>query len=462
MSKLKSLFISFFSVLLVGLIAGAFPIVSSAKGVADITGADVDNVNKIVMIRTDNYELNGFDLPGYWISVEANNVKVENCTTGRITFKPGLTGIVITGNTISVSGDIGVNVNINNCTITGNNIGGGVTFGVFLDGVSGCTVSGNTVTGATQQGIFTSNASNCSITSNTINSNAGNSSIYANHSTSLTIDGNILNNSGHYGIVLNYDNGSVVNNNQVLNSADQAVEGNHGDGILLEYSTGSQVTNNTVDGVKSAVEHWGNGIVVGHENSNISVIKNTVKNAGDHGIQVSYGSKTGILLKENTVTASGNQGINISRGASVDIISNKVYGNKGSGIVFDGSGEGNSVSGKVEGNDVYSNTASGIWCQYASVTVKSNNTHNNAAEGIRLEHSNNNVIENNTVSDNGADYGGIALWYSSATVSGNKVNLSSRKDSAIGIYVSDSSSATIKQNFPLTNFLICSSTIFGS
>ena len=208
-----------------------------------------------------------------------------------------------------------------------------------------------------------------------------------------------------------------------------------------------------MDGVRTALTDWGNGIIVGHDNTNVSLIGNDVRNIGNHGIQVSYASKVGILLKENTVTKSGKDGISLSRNSSADMIGNIVYDNIGHGIVYDGSANYNGqsgVSGLIENNECYSNTSCGIWVQQGNVTIKDNIVHDNGSEGIRTEFSQNAVIVNNIVTDNGKtgdkDYAGICLEYSSATISDNTVTKSEVNFSVRGIIIGGGSAATITRN----------------
>ncbi len=452
MNKVKRLLISFFSTALVLLAAGAFPIVSSAKGARDVpAGADVDVANKLIIIKQDNYSLDGYDLSGYWLSIQANNVTIKNCKTGRITADTaGKKGHVITGNTITNPGGNGVVLNKNdNCKVTNNTFSAGVNEAVLMDGVSGCQISDNKMDGVLTQSIWILNCSDCTIKGNTITNNDGNSSILADKCTRLTIDSNNISNSAHYGIVIYNDNGSALNNNIVNNSAAKAAVPNHGDGILIEYSNGVSLTGNTVDGVKSAQMDWGNGIIVGHDNTNITLKKNTVKNAGNHGIQVSYGSFTNILLEDNTVTQSGFVGVSISRGCAADMINNKVYENIGNGIVYDRHEDYNGkvgVQGNLTGNEVYSNTASGIWVSYGIVNLSGNKCHHNASEGIRIEQNSAATIESNTLNDNGSPYG-ISLWYNSNTsIIGNTIIKSTPDMDGFGIIVEGNSVSTIDQN----------------
>ena len=452
MNKVKHLLISFFSVLLVLFAAGAFPIVSSAaKGAGDVpAGADVDTNAKLIIVKTDNYTLDGYDLSGYWISIQANNVTIKNCKTGRITANTsGKKGHVISGNTIINPAGEGILLENDNCKVTGNTFGTGIDRAVFMNSVSGCQITDNKMDGVLEQSIWILSCSNCTIKGNVITNNDGNASISADECTKLTIESNDISNSAHYGIVIDHDNGSTLNKNKVKNSAVKAVGTSHGDGILIERSDGVTLTNNTVDGVKSAQTDWGNGIIVGHDNTNITLKKNTVQNAGNHGIQVSYGSFTNILLEENTVTKSGFVGVSISRGCAADMINNKVYDNIGNGIVYDGHEDYNGkvgVQGNLTGNEVYCNTASGIWVSYGVVNLNGNKCHHNATEGIRIEQNSAATIESNTLTDNGSHYG-ISLWYNSNTsIIGNTITKSAADMDGFGIIVEGNSVSTIDQN----------------
>ena len=442
--KIKSMV----SVLLIPflILVGCFSLLSikaEAKGAADAASLDgvyifPDTMTRIIIDKA-GVDLNGYDFSGYDVWIKADNVTVQNCKNiSFITTESGK-GIKILNNTIVGPCNNGIVIN-----------------------TSETTVSGNTLTGTGKdeggQGILLSKVSNCEVSNNTITGHKGGQSILIGECTNIKVVGNTIKDSYHYGMVVKGDNGSLVQDNKIINSAcdkSKLSKNNHGDGLAVNTGCkGTQIINNTVDGVGTLESHCGNGLIVADESTDILVKGNTINNSGYFGIQVTYGA-TKITLENNTVSKSGSDGINISRDSAADSIGNKVFesGSKydegGNGIVYDGHTHTDGkqyVNGSIKNNECYSNKRNGIFVQDANVTASGNNSHDNKESGIRVEGMGTSTYSNNTLSNNANHTGLHLLGTSNSTVTSNNIYKSSPDMTAIGIRLEENAVASLTNN----------------
>ncbi|MBR6384087.1 MAG: right-handed parallel beta-helix repeat-containing protein [Lachnospiraceae bacterium] len=422
------------SVLFFAVALGALSLKAEAKNAVDAcndcSSGKVYISGQRLVIEQEGHTLEGYDLNGYEVYIKADNVTVKKCS--NITYVTIPTGV-------------------KKATVTGNTIIGPTSNGVIVL-ANGAKVTGNTISGTSNCGIYADSVSECEISKNKISGNNGASSIRLNKCKKITLSENTVSNSLHYGITLIGDNSSVLKGNTVKNSARDASQlstAMHGDGILLDTGcTGTQLIDNKVDKVGSIQAHYGNGIIVGHDSVNIVLKGNTVSNAGWYGIQVTFTSQN-ISLENNTVYSSPDDGINISRDSYANLSGNKVYGNGGHGIVYDGHDHNASkerTKGTASKNECYSNAKCGIFITDANVTVSENNIHNNSWSGIRIEGACTTNITSNTLADN-TDHTGIHLLGSSNnTVSSNHIYKSSPDMNGVGIRLENSAQAEITNN----------------
>lgn len=394
------------------IVAGVMTIKAEAKGIAELKtllASDplaVDTTGKCVTVR-NSVTIDGYDLQGYKIQINAANVTIKNCTNVlSIDVPPGYfgSGAVISNNTI---------------TVIGNN-------GIGLIGVSNAKVTGNTISDS---------------------AGTGNASIYLDNCVSAVVEGNTITNSDHYGITVIHDDSSVIKNNVIKNSANGTLsKALHGDGILVnENCNRTEIIGNTIDTVKSGFADWGNGLIVA-KSSNVKVNNNIIVNAGNHGIQVTYQAQN-ITLSGNTVTNSGYQGVSVSRGASVNMENNTVSNNVGNGIVYDGNETSYGiVKGNISNNICKSNTGFGLYFMNCNVTVTGNKIETNTNCGIGVDAGCTTIIKSNTITDNGNIIGVSLTQNSVNTVEANKISLSSVNPEGIGIAIYNSASATINNN----------------
>ncbi len=404
------------------------PITAQAKSAADAAAA-YDGVDTSVLegvntlaVTKPGITLDGYDLTNYSVLINANNVTVKNCTNIKfVNILPNLSGVKVTG-----------------CTIVGPYSTG---VSILSDKVE---ISNNIITGTTNFGIYAENRKDCTISGNTISGNAGLYSMIIKNCSNMTISGNTIKDSALDGLRIEGDNGSVISKNKLTNSAAAGwTSSGHGEGLIIDANCkGTQVIENTVDGVKSGKAGYGNGIMVANS-TNITVKSNTINNAGNHGFQASYSAKN-VVFENNTVTMSGNDGVSISRGAEADCIDNKIYNNVGQGIVYDGH-EG-ATTGTVKGNEVYSNTEFGILLSGGTFTVADNKVGNNGSEGIRAVEASSGTISGNIVYDNASTVGMQFFTGTTFKASNNHIYKSSIDNEGYGIIVNAGSNVEVIGN----------------
>ncbi|MBR5067303.1 MAG: right-handed parallel beta-helix repeat-containing protein, partial [Lachnospiraceae bacterium] len=413
---------------------GLLSLKAEAKNASDAVTANPGGLVRVegseLIIEKDGVTLDGYDLNGYFVYINAKNVTLNKCS--NITY-------------------IKVLKNSKNITLSGNTVKGAADYGIIID-ADGTKVTENTITGTNICGIIAENVSDCTISKNKVSGNKGNSSIRVYQCERMTVSENTVSDSLHYGIVFIGDNGSTLKNNTVKNSAcdkTQLTINNHGDGILLDTGcNGTKVIGNKVDKVGSLQTSYGNGLIVGHDCVNVVVKDNEISNAGWYGIQVTYKAQN-ITVENNIVYNSPSSGISVSRDSSADLSGNKVYNNNAHGIVYDGQGhtDGNvRVKGTASDNECFGNKQCGIYIVDADIIVSNNNLHNNAWSGIRVEGSSETNIASNTIADNADATGLHLLGTSKNTVSSNYIYKSSPDLNSVGIRLEENSEANLVKN----------------
>jgi parallel beta-helix repeat protein len=141
-------------------------------------------------------------------------------------------------------GESVTNLQIINCTMTGNN-GGGLGGGPPATAAGTAfftksTITGNTVTGNGVQGIVISCCSGDTISNNVVSGNLGYGIVLRGNATNMSVLGNTVTGSTRDGIYLENCAGSVVTGNTVT--------GNTGRGINVITGAGATVSGNTLSG----------------------------------------------------------------------------------------------------------------------------------------------------------------------------------------------------------------------
>ena len=371
---------------------------ADAKGLDEIP-AEYNNqpgkiqYNESVIYIQCPYTLEGYDFGGRKVEIWSSGVIIKNCTNFSCIF---------------------TQPNLENLEISSNSSTGGY---FQIDHAKNSRIENNILRDA--------------------NAPTG-SAIHLNACTSIRVSGNQIIDSKKSGIWLEADSSSVISNNTVKNANSSA---SNGMGIVVNPgSRATKVIGNTVDTVKTGANPAdANGMVVSGSNM-IIVQENIVKNAGYHGIQVSY-EAMGITIDNNTVTNCGNEGITVSRGSSANVTNNTVKYNVGDGIVFDGSDRiYRTVTGEVSGNNSSENTEAGIHVLASEITVNANRFSKNGNAGMLVDDSSTVTVTNNTIDDNVGNANnrteyryGLRLINSKVTLNNNKVYMSANDANGIGI-----------------------------
>jgi parallel beta-helix repeat protein len=216
-----------------------------------------------------------------------------------------------------------------------------------------------------------------------------NQAIMSDTSYNVSIINNTLHNST-YGIVLEYSNGNTISDNTITD--------NRYRGIRVQFrSSDAIIENNTI------LRNGNRGISVYYYSNNNTIIGNMINENGGGddgcGVWVSY-SCDGTNIIDNTIQYNTNKGIDIRDGSiNTNITGNDVSYN-------DGLGFGNSNTIHIDGN---------IAAPCDSVIIKDNIVRDNPNIGnaaIYIWECSNNQIVNNTVTGHDGPQGVVSLCVS--------------------------------------------------
>lgn len=285
----------------------------------------------------------------------------------------GRSGAVIEGNTLNGNAGQGLLVYRSADTrITGNKIIGNKSDGILVHTESPAPkIDNNTVEGNTGDGIKTDNVASPEIVNNKVRAN--NVGIYVcrcenavvkgntteeNRDKGIYVEGKLDNQgafTGYYATIVENTvkadrlSGILVFHARALihkNTVSDTGVG-VGEGIVVQHSGNSIISENAISGVKRAAENTGNGIIVAENSADVMVYKNKVSNSGNKGIQVTYSSHN-VTVLANDVNQCGDEGITFSRGSDGAIAGNRVRQCATHGIINEDSNVktgGNYVSG---------------------------------------------------------------------------------------------------------------------
>jgi len=283
-------------------------------------------------------------------------------------------------------------ISANNVTISGFNITGAGSTGIYMSGVSGANITNNKLSGI-GCGVQMESSSGCNLINNTVIGSAQ-YGFYLDSSSNCTIAENTISDTVEEGILLEYSNYCALANNTISNSYDE--------GIYLYYSVNCNLTGNAVSGTN-------NGIDLSFS-SNCNITGNTVSNTEDDGIDLD--SSSNCNLTGNTVSNSMDDGIDLNSSSNCNLT-------------------GNTVSNTM--ND-------SIYLEYAeSCSLTGNAVSDSYCSGISLNMSESCILTNNTASN--VDYEGIYLWES-----GNCVLVGNAVEHSDGIYLEDSDECVLRNN----------------
>ncbi len=295
--------------------------------------------------------------------------------------------------------------------------------GIYLKAVTGGKVIDCNVE-STVMGIDISWCEQIEVSKNTI-INSKETGLQAMNVKNLVISDNWIWQSGRYGMFVDWDKSSVISGNTVNASALDPNRAGHGEGLVVRNAEGTRVENNKVTDVRSHIKNWGNGIIIA-ASKDISVQGNSVEDAGNHGIQVTYGSEH-VYLNNNTVDNSGNHGISVSRASTADITGGVINNTTGSAIVYDGHeayGGRTGVSGTVDGCEIDGSTGPGIHIEMAQAIVKNSIVKNSTGTGVLVHNNATATLSNNVIRQDEVDAtanGIVTNQAARVTLQGNRI-----------------------------------------
>lgn len=172
--------------------------------------------------------------------INANNVAVSgfNITGTNSTgiYLSGVSGANISNNKLSGIG-CGVQMESSgNCTLVNNTVNDSAQYGFYLQSSSNCTVANNTVTNVTGNGIYALFSSRCNLIENVI-SNTYYEGISLSFSDSCNLNGNIISNA---------EDGIYLYNSASCNLARNGVSNTYDDGIYMYNSSRCNLSSNTI------------------------------------------------------------------------------------------------------------------------------------------------------------------------------------------------------------------------
>ena len=287
--------------------------------------------------------------------------------------------------------------------------------------ISGITIDNNYIT-FYACGIHLYGTRNSSVTNNTITgtctSTKNDDSIFAEKNcTDINIDSNIMKNSGRYGIMVQRN--STVKN-ITNNSINKAIE----DGIKIYdgCTVKGNINNNTIASSKNY------GIFVQQKSTVSSIANNTITNSNKSGIKFYDNCTAKGAIHNNTIKDPKEYGIFVQKKCTVSAITNNTITNVSkSGIkIYDGS----TVTKDISGNSV-TNAENGVFIhQKSSVhAITDNIIDKSASDSIKL-YDKGNVkaeISRNTITNSAGRGISIQSISNNATVSGNKITVTTPK-----------------------------------
>ena len=300
------------------------------------------------------------------ISIEANNVSIENFTIFNSSY-----GIYVHNESFTLR-----NITISNCSIYHASKNG-----IKLDYVENGKIVNSTIfnISSLQEGIYFDHASNITIAGNKIhNVSEGICMMYSNNN--IIESNNICFNAFHGLILYHSNNNKIISNN---------VYGNDRRGIWITCSCNNSISSNHVYNNQE-------GIYVDSVSDNNTIYSNRVHNNSDTGIFIGNSENNTISLNE---IYENNIGINIFNAQRNYAENNTVFDNELWGIAMQYANN-NSIAYNIVYNQLSEWNSAGIIAYELSCynNISSNIVYNNTIDDIELwNNASHNIIWNNTV-----------------------------------------------------------------
>ncbi|MHC1754391.1 MAG: NosD domain-containing protein [Methanosarcina sp.] len=315
------------------------------------------------------------------------NVSVENISIRSFSGNPEDT-IVKRLNVLSHN----FKITANNVTISGFNITGTNSTGIYMSGFSGANITNNKLSGV-GCGVQIESSSRCSLTNNTIIDSAE-KGFYLDSSSNCTIADNTVSDTGEEGILLEYSDYCTLANNGISNTDSYGIYLYHSVNCIL---TGNTVSNTSDDGIHLSSSNY------------CTLANNTVSNSYDFGIYLYYSGNCN--LTGNAVSNTYADSIYLYYSSNCNLTGNTVSDGYDTGICLEES-ENCTLAGSTVSNFDYE----GIYLWESGSCVLTSNAVTNS-DGIYLDDSDECILRNNTAS---SGMYGIDLWDSeNCTLTGN-------------------------------------------
>lgn len=404
---------------------GKQAIVYIPKGVYNINDRILVNSNVYILFedgavinRSKNSSYKIFQLGGSQrgVFVPAKNVTIDggifngNSGTDSIIHMQDAENIIIKNSTLTENkaGKQGINiitsknVNIQNCTISGN-----AKNGIAISTSSVANLNGNNIFNNIERGIYISNKSKATIKNSTVTANemfgisADNSvlnmsgknkitknikhGIHITNGTVATIDSVNVNNNGLNNGYFGPTHGICVSNKGNLTLSNSNVTSNGWNGVSVSGESQAKIynsyfSNHGIGKIKGrkikSDDDCGHGIGISMGSTG-TIYNNKIEKNGGCGISVSYRAKADIY--NNIITTSGRHAIGLTRGAYVNVYSNVIKDNDYNGILISVGSSGDIHDNKTIDN----NKVNGVSVMDSSkCNIKNNSIKNNGLNAI--------------------------------------------------------------------------------
>jgi len=306
-------------------------------------------------------------------------------------------------------------INASNVTISGFNITGTNSTGVYMSGFSGANISNNKFSGI-GCGVQMESSTNCTLINNTVNDSAQ-YGFYLQSSSNCTVVNNTVSNTTSFGIYLLSAGNCTLTSNTVSDT--------DSDGVRLVNSNYCIMANNIASNTSEAGSYL-------YNSDSCNFTSNTVSNISLSGIYL-YDSSS-CTLAGNTVSSTDYYGIYLDSSSNCNLASNVV-----SDTYYEGIYLSNSNSCTLASNTI-SNTEDGIYLYYSSnCNLTSNNISNIYDDGIYMYDCSSCNLSGNSVSE--SNYGLYISSSSNCTLTGNSVS-----NADYGLTLRDSFGTVLRNN----------------
>ena len=334
-----------------------------------LAGSTINLTSALPQITSD-LTITGDALSGLTLNANSFGSVLDIASSATVS----LSHLTLTGGSSTKGGGIlaSGNINLNNCTISGNTVsdsGGGIYSNGGSLSLTQSTVSGNSAH-QIGGGVY-ANGGSLTFTQSTVSGNSARQSgggVYANGGSLTLTQSTITENIGEgIGGGIHANSGTVIVTDSTISENQANIKG----GGVYVSSTTLSILDSRVDENQSYI---GSGIYASSSNlsfNNSSLLKNT----GGFGVGI-YTSAGTTSLTNSTVSgnsASGIGGVVRSRSAVVSIVSSRIFQNSGMGIMQRSGGL------DITNSAVYGNSDSGVFATSAIVNLTNSTVSGNSS-----------------------------------------------------------------------------------